>query len=231
MAFEIKREQIGIIGIDEMINGGLAKGSVTGISGPPGVGKSIFSLQFILEGAKNGQKSVYINLEEPRRNIDNMINQFSFGEKFREFEKKGLIIVKCFDYGKYEKVQEDLLDRIHEDKSIRRLVIDSFNCFFASSYEFGQERDMAIKRMIIETFYKLRHTKLTTLLTLEEGHESNFNIPYLVDGMIILDYLDLGTIERRISIPKMRWTNQDKDGKSYEICEEGIKINENSWED
>ncbi|MCK4997695.1 AAA family ATPase [Candidatus Pacearchaeota archaeon] len=230
MVFEIKREPIGIPNIDNMVNGGLPKGSVTGISGPPGVGKSIFSLHFILEGARKGQKSVYINLEEPRRNIDNMIHQFNFKKEFEEFERRGLIIIKCFDYNKYEKIHEDLLDKIHDDKNIRRLVIDSFNCFFASNYEFESKVDMAIKRMIVEAFYKLRHTKLTTLLTLEDGKESNFNIPYLVDGMINLDYLDLGTIERRISIPKMRWTDQNKEGKSYEISKDGIKICEDSWE-
>ena len=229
MVFEIKREPIGIPNIDNMINGGLPKGSVTGISGPPGVGKSIFSLHFILEGARKGQKSVYINLEEPRRNIDNMIHQFNFKKEFEEFERRGLIIIKCFDYNKYEKIHEDLLDKIHDDKNIRRLVIDSFNCFFASNYEFESKVDMAIKRMIVEAFYKLRHTKLTTLLTLEDGKESNFNIPYLVDGMINLDYLDLGTIERRISIPKMRWTDQNKEGKSYEISKDGIKICEDEW--
>lgn len=227
----MKRERIGIAGIDNMIEGGLPRGSITGISGPPGVGKSIFSLHFLLEGARLGQKSVYINLEEPRINVDNMINQFSFGEEFQEFEKRGLIIVKCFDYNKYEKVHEDLLERIKKDKSIKRLVIDSFNCFFASNYEFESKVNMAIKKMIVETFYKLRGAKSTILLTLEEGSESNFNIPYLVDGMINLDYLDLGMIERRISVPKMRWTKQSKEGSSYEIGNSGISINEDSWEE
>jgi circadian clock protein KaiC len=229
MVFEIRREKIGITEIDSMIQGGLPNNSITGILGPPGVGKSIFSLHFTLEGARKGQKSIYINLEEPRRNIDNMIRQFKFGEEFIEFEKKGLIIIKCFDYNQYEKIHEDLFDRIQKDRSIKRLVIDSFNCFFASSYEFESKVDMAIKKMIVEVFYKLRQTKLTTLLTLENGSESNFNIPYLVDGMINLDYLDLGTIERRISIPKMRWTNQNKEGRAYEISSDGIKVSEDSW--
>lgn len=230
MVFEVEREQTGILGIDKMINGGFPKGSVVGISGPPGVGKSILSLHFILEGARKGQKTVYINLEEPRRNIDNMIRQFEFGEEFKEFEKKGLIIVKCFGYNKYEKVNEDLFDRLGKDEEIKRLVIDSFNCFFASSYEFESKVDMAIKKMIVNAFYKLRSTKLTTLLTLEGENESNFNIPYLVDGIISLDYLDLGTIERRISIPKMRWTNQCKEGKAYEISKDGIEIDEEEWD-
>lgn len=226
----IKREGTGIIGIDKMTDGGFPQEGVVGISGPPGVGKSIFSLHFILEGARKGQKSVYINLEEPRKNIDNMIQQFDFGKEFLELEEKGLIIIKCFDYNKYEKVQEDLLEHIQNNKDIQRLVIDSFNCFFASNYSSESRAEMTIRKTIIEVFYKIRRPKLTTLLTLEKDNKSSiFNIPYLVDGIVSLDYLDMGTIERRIFIPKMRWTNQCKDGKSYEICEQGIKIDDTEW--
>ncbi len=70
------RESSGINEIDSMIQKGFPNGSIIGLSGPPGVGKSILSLHFILEGARKGQKCVYINLEEPRKNINNMINQF-----------------------------------------------------------------------------------------------------------------------------------------------------------
>lgn len=230
--FKIKREGTGIIGVDDMISGGFPAGSVVGISGPPGVGKSIFSLHFVLEGARKNQRSVYINLEEPRRNIDNMIKQFSFADEFFDFEKKGLIVVKCFDYNKYEKVREDLFEHVHKDKEIRRLIIDSFNCFFASNHDSKDSSGMTVRKMIVEDFYKLRRAKLTTLLTLEKDDgDANFNIPYLVDGIIVLDYLDMGTIERRIFIPKMRWTDQCKEGRAYEISENGIEVSEDSWEE
>ncbi|NPE26663.1 AAA family ATPase [Methanococcoides sp. SA1] len=231
--FRVGREPTGIVKVDEMLEGGFPKGGVVGISGSPGVGKSIFSLHFILEGARRGEKSVYINLEEPRRNVDNMVKGFEFGKEFLEFEKKGLIVVKCFDYNKYERVQEDLFAHIKKDKEIKRLVIDSFNCFFAANGDFDSGADVSVKKKIVEIFYKLRRDGLTTVLTLErEGKDCgrNYNIPYLVDGIVKLDFLDLGTIERRIFIPKMRWTSQCKDSRSYEICGEGVVIGEDSWE-
>ena len=60
----LEREKTGVSGFDKMIEGGFPKEGIVGISGPPGVGKSIFSLHFILEGARLGQKCIYINLEE-----------------------------------------------------------------------------------------------------------------------------------------------------------------------
>jgi len=94
----MEREKIGIKGVDDMIQGGIPNGSIIGISGPPGVGKSIFILHFLLTGAKKGQKCVYIALEEPRSNIDRMISQFDFAEEFRKYEKQEKIIIRCLTY-------------------------------------------------------------------------------------------------------------------------------------
>jgi KaiC/GvpD/RAD55 family RecA-like ATPase len=226
----ITREGIGIKGIDSMIQGGLPCESITGVAGPPGVGKSIFSLHFILEGARKGQKCVYINLEEPRKNIDNMIRDFDFAEEFFKLEKKGLIIIKCFDYPEYEKLHLEILKRINEDNQIERLAIDSFNCFF-HSLESSQQDKVNVRKIISESFAQFRRPGLTTLLILEKGTNDNhsgtsfdYNIPYLVDGIIKLDFLDLGTIERRIFVPKMRWTNQFKESLGYDIRKDGIIV-------
>ncbi len=122
-----------------MIQGGFPRGNVIGISGSLGVGKFIFSLHFVLERARKGQKVVCINLEKPRWNVNNMINEFEVGKEFLKFEEEGLRVVKCLEYNKYERVQDDLFERIRDDLNIKRLVIDSFNYFFAASADFNRE--------------------------------------------------------------------------------------------
>ncbi len=227
----IEREGIGITKIDKMIQGGLPKGSIIGLSGPPGVGKSIFCLHFLLEGARKGQKCVYINLEEPESNINNMISQFEFAEELNQLIKEEKIVIKCLTYHEYEKIYTDLFEKIREDKKIGRLVIDSFNIFFSSSFNPGSlnlSHEVNIRRIINQAFSTLRRRELTTILTLEMQLDRQprfyYNLPYLVDGMIDLDYLELGTIERRIFISKMRWTNQFKEGKNFDITKKGIVI-------
>jgi KaiC/GvpD/RAD55 family RecA-like ATPase len=225
----MERENIGVSEIDSMIQGGLPKGSVVGLSGPPGVGKSIMSLHFLLEGARKGQKCVYVNLEEPRNNINNLINQFEFSKEFKDFEKKGLIVVKCFTYQEYEKITLDLLEKVRESQKVGRLIIDSFNCFFSSiDNPASPYSDINVRKLITSSFFKLRKRGLTVLLILEKQDDSgktfDYHIPYFLDGMIKLDFLDLGTIERRVFIPKMRWTNQYKESKPYEIGKKGIEM-------
>ena len=89
--------------------------------------------------------------------------------------------------------------------------------------------EVNVRRMINQAFSMLRKKGLTSLLILEmqqdRAHGFYYNIPYLVDGIISLEFLGLGTIERRIFIPKMRWTSQYKENKPYEIGKKGIVVN------
>lgn len=225
----MERESTGIEEIDDMVKGGLPRGGIIGLSGPPGVGKSIFSLHFLLEGARKGQKSIYISLEEPRSNIDNMINEFDFAEEFFKYEKEGLIVIRCFSYPEYEKIHTDLFQKIREDEKVERLVIDSFNCFFSSmDNPHALSLEINVRKLINSSFCQLRKKNMTVLLILEKQTDYrlsfDYNIPYLLDGIIKLDFLDLGVIERRIFIPKMRWTQQYKESKCYDIGKKGIEM-------
>jgi circadian clock protein KaiC len=227
----MERVSFGIRNFDSMIEGGLPRDSIVGMAGPPGVGKSIFTLHYLLEGAKAGEKGLYINLEEPRKNIDNMLDRLKFGDQFRKFEKKGLIVIKCMTYTEYERIFLELFKKINEDAQVKRLAIDSFNVFFISAVSGGVtdlSQEINVRRMINQIFTYLRKDGLTTLLILEK-HSSRenaflYNIPYLLDGMISLDFLELGTVERRVFIPKMRWTNQYKESKAYSVGKSGIQI-------
>ncbi len=228
---KIERESLGIKRIDKMIEGGIPQGAIVGVSGPPGAGKSIFCLHFLLAGARKGEKCVYINLEEPEDNIKKMISQFEFKEEFNKFVDEEKIVIRCFTYPEYEKIYSDLFEKIREDEKIRRLVVDSFNVFFSTSFNpesLNLGHEVNIRRVINHAFSMLRRKGLTTLLILEtqlnKQDKFYYNVPYLVDGLIDLDYLDLGSIERRIFIPKMRWTNQFKEGKSFDINKKGISI-------
>ena len=66
---EIKRIPSGIHGLDQLMFGGLPEGRAYLISGEPGTGKTIFSLQFLLEGLRNNQKAIYITIDEKPEHV------------------------------------------------------------------------------------------------------------------------------------------------------------------
>jgi circadian clock protein KaiC len=59
----------GISGLDEILSGGLARGHVFLLEGEPGAGKTTVAVQFVLEGAKAGERSLYITLSETEQEL------------------------------------------------------------------------------------------------------------------------------------------------------------------
>ena len=54
----------GIEGLDDVLNGGLERGRVFLLEGAPGTGKTTIATQFLLAGAKAGERGLYITLSE-----------------------------------------------------------------------------------------------------------------------------------------------------------------------
>jgi circadian clock protein KaiC len=56
----------GVPGLDSIIGGGYPKNRLFLIEGDPGAGKTTLALQFLIEGARQGEKGLYISLSETR---------------------------------------------------------------------------------------------------------------------------------------------------------------------
>jgi len=69
-SIEVKQEFVsgllssGIPEFDELIHGGIERGTVTILTGPTGVGKTTVGMQFMKEAAGRGERSVIYTFEE-----------------------------------------------------------------------------------------------------------------------------------------------------------------------
>ena len=64
------RVSTGVPGLDHVLFGGLPRNRLYLLSGDPGAGKTTLALQFLLDGARAGKKSLYISLSEPRDELE-----------------------------------------------------------------------------------------------------------------------------------------------------------------
>lgn len=69
LAGPLERASTGVEGLDDILGGGFPRDRVYLVRGNPGVGKTTLALQFLIEGARNGERVLYITLSETEAEI------------------------------------------------------------------------------------------------------------------------------------------------------------------
>jgi circadian clock protein KaiC len=67
---DVPRLKTGIDDLDDILHGGLIPERLYLVDGNPGSGKTTFALQFLLEGARQGEKCLYVTLSETRPELE-----------------------------------------------------------------------------------------------------------------------------------------------------------------
>ena len=89
-----ERVSTGVEGLDRMLSGGPYKGSTILVMGEAGTGKTTTALQFMMRGAANKERTLYISYEESQ---EELIRQaLGFGWKIRDHIENGLVKIASF---------------------------------------------------------------------------------------------------------------------------------------
>jgi KaiC/GvpD/RAD55 family RecA-like ATPase len=218
----IERIRSGIPGLDELIGGGIPKGSVILLSGTCGTGKTIASLQFLWQGLIEGEKVVYISFEEPIKHVK--LCAMQFGWDFEKAVKAGYCVMTRIDPFQVGDVIDLVVDSVRS-LNASRLVIDSVSALGTYIRDPSEVRRNIY--MLVTNIYKLGCTTILTseMLPEQEGL-SRFGVEeFLVDGVIVFYYQRVSSyFARAVSIWKMRYTNHSQRLHPYKITEKGIVI-------
>lgn len=220
-----KRVPTGIDGLDYLIGGGFPKGSIILLAGGAGSGKTIFSTQFICNGAvQYGEKGVYVTFEEDAETLKR--NMLNFGFDFEKLEREGLVRLIDLEVLKGEGLNTNIeyILTVMDKIDAKRLVIDSLTAFLYSCPEKLEYR------ILMHLIYKILKTRdITTIMTcsIPAGAKTlGLGIEeFIVDSLIILENVvtDL-ELKTRLLIHKMRGTNHSKKYHNVLMTDEGIQI-------
>lgn len=223
---DFDRVTSGIPGFDKLVEGGFVKGSTNLISGGAGTGKTIFCLQYLLEGLKKGESCMYISLEQKAPDVIEDVARF--GWDLQNYVSKKKLYVEFHDPFQITDITSPILERIKE-KKVSRVVIDStsvFGLYFKDPFE--------VRKQLFKLLNGLKEIGVTSLLTAELPEDdkklSRFGVEeFIVDGVIILQFLGLGgKASFNMQVRKMRRTDHKKESYPYNITKNGIKIFEST---
>ncbi len=192
----------GIEGLDKILGGGLPKNSFILLSGTCGTGKSIFGMNFLIEGALRGEPGIYISLEE---SPDSSIQQMKLlGWPVDELVKKKKLLILQPELYNFDALLTTIEDSVEKIKA-KRLVIDSISIigmYFADPYK--------VRKSLLGLGSLLKKVKCTTIAIdeIREGTPSlsSYGVEeFVADGVIVLYLIKRSNIYvRAILIRKMR---------------------------
>ena len=217
------RLSTGVPGLDEMLDGGIPSGYSVLIAGPSGSGKTVLSNQFIIEGAKRGEKGI-VAIFEKRPN--DYLQTTPRGEEFTELvraKKLEVLYLRPLDLS----IDETLVEIQNAVKRVgaKRAVIDSLSGLeLALAPTFREDFRESLYRML----GALTGLGVTVMATVEQADSytdlrfSPYGVAFLTDAIIIQRYLEIdGHLKRAMSVVKVRSSQHSKELREYEISSEG----------
>jgi len=230
------RVDVGIPGMNEILNGGIPRRNIVLLSGGPGTGKSIFGQQFLYAGFTLGEPGVLVTLEE--HPVQVRINMDRFGWEPRRYEQEGkFAIVDAFTSGVGEAAKREryvvkdpddtptLLDILRQavtDLNAERVVIDSVSTLYMTKPMMARSTLMLIKKVLAG----LGCTSfLVSQVSVTERGFGGPGVEHAADGIIRLDLDEIqGELKRSIIVWKMRGTGHSMRRHPFEITSKGIVV-------
>lgn len=249
---DASRVRTGVAGLDAMLGGGLPRGSVTLLRGGPGAGKTTLAMQFLAQGVRDGERGVYLSLEEPVHEI--VANATRHGWEVDKLVETGmlqvhsLVLTRVKDFLKSDATQGNwlisiestssssgfsgefradglaqLVGRLIRDTSAHRLVFDSLTMFTS---QFEHRVDLHMETLdLIRGLSKTGCTTLFIAHTDPAGSHVFAAEEYLSHGVVNLHFMQQGNrFLQAIQVLKMRGITHDRELRPYRIGEGGVTV-------
>ena len=222
----------GVSGLDDVLQGGLSRGHVFLLEGEPGAGKTTIALQFLLEGAKAGENSLYITLSETEEELRQgaASHGWTLGPEINVFElippeallnseqQQSLLYSSDLELGETTRQIFEVVERIKPS----RVVLDSL-----SEIRLLAQSSLRYRRQILAIkHYFARHGATVLMLDDLTAEAGDKTVHSVVHGVIRLEELApaYGAERRRMRILKYRAQRYRGGFHDFTISLGGVKV-------
>jgi len=200
----MNRVTTGLERLDKLLAGGLPPKTVTLISGGPGSGKTLFGLNFVLNGVSKTKRCCYLSVSETEDELLRACKEIKSLNGAEKYLDKSLSFVNLslgedFDLDQFTKIFESYPE-------IDRLVIDNVNklLMFASD-------DKNYRKKLVQLIRYLKEKVNCALLICETKNDeidTGNSEAFECDGVIHLSFLEIEERPRRIlKVHKLRYSS------------------------
>lgn len=222
--FEHESVQSGLCALDELLGGGLDRGTVTMLVGSSGTGKTSLALRFAIAAVSRKEHVAY----------------FSFDETFETWHARGQALGLDIGHAveskqmSWERANPSRLSpgefvwrvrRAVEDQGAKIVVIDSMNSYLSTMPE---EKSLILQ--MHELLSYLNNQGVVTLLILaQQGVISDVSNPidlsFLSDTIVLLRYFEaFGEVRKAISVVKKRTGVHELAIREYRLFPDGMRV-------
>lgn len=223
-AFVAETISSGVPEIDELMAGGIERGTVTILTGPSGVGKTTLGLQFMKEAAGRGERSVVYTFEESAEVLAHRSQLVNI--PIANMIGTGRLSLVQVEPLRYTADQFGRMVREEVERADARIVmIDSISGFAMCMREDQPETYLhAVAKY-------LRNMGVTTILINEttnitgDFRATDNAISYLADNIVYLRYIEIrGELRKVLGVLKKRLSDFEKTMREFEITRYGVKV-------
>jgi len=225
------RAGTGVEGLDDVLSGGLSEGNVFLLEGEPGAGKTTVAIQFLMEGARLGEPSLYVALSESEEEL--RLGAASHGWELAEpihiFEltpqslldpekEQSLLYSSDLELGEATKRIFDAFERVKP----KRVVLDSL-----SEIRLLAKSSLRYRRQIlaIKQFFAKHKTTVLMLDDLTSDIEDK-TVHSIAHGVVRLEQLTpvYGAERRRLRVMKYRGQKYRGGFHDFLIATGGLRV-------
>lgn len=222
--FQPEEVSSGVDELDDLLGGGLARGTTTLITGPAGVGKSTIGLQYAAEMASRGESSAVFAFDETRGVM--LARAKALGLGVEKGIKSGLITAQQVDPAELSpgEFATGILQRVTD--GCKLVVIDSLN-----GYLNAMPGEKYLNNQLHELCSYLNQQGVVTILVLAQhglvgATDSPVDLSYLSDTVITLRYFEAyGAVKQALAVVKKRSGHHERTIREFNMeAGKGIRV-------
>ena len=210
--------------LNDLLGGGMERGSSALIIGPSGTGKSLLALSFAAWAVERGERVAAFIFDEELGLLFSRAK--GLGIDLEGMHQSGSLIIEQIDAaelspGEFIQKARSCVER----NQVENVIVDSLN-----GYQAAMPEEQSLILHLHELLQYLNRQGVTTFLTVAQhglvgDMKAPVDVTYLADSVILLRYFEaFGRVRRAMSVIKKRTSAHEDTIREYQIDARGIQL-------